>query len=639
MNRGEELKALARQRAAELGLKIPSLEEQPTPVTHDPDLIPDIEPYERSQEDQELDALLDGIDILDAYQRWCPKASTFEIAVGSKRESIMVRCPAPDHEDRVPSAWLNLDKQVWTCGACGFRGGDKYDIAAWHFGYSVPGYKHDAFPELRRAMATDLGYTVIRTAGREWVEPPATVEIEVEPAPDAEEGEGTTPPALTVLTPDGWVEQGPPALDWRAVFPEGTFLRDWMEATCELDLPEEYFAMLGLQMVALAIGDDAVLESVPNIEPNLFVCLVGPSGIGKSRATRLAVELLRTALPYEHSDADNKGVLIPATPTSGESLLKTFSRLAGDPSDPDEMDYRQVRALVRYDEFASLAGRGARAGSTLKPQIMSLFDGDVSGDLALSRESTTVENPYCCMVSTTQNGLLRSLITGDDVNSGFVNRWIFAMGPAKPLAGYYSKSFDLSALVMPLKRIHAWSAFGRRMQLTGDVLDAWLEFFRAELEPIKTGDDSSVMSRCDLLLMKMLVLLAANEEVLQPTVAHVEAVKVIWEWMKACYVMIGAAVETTEMDFAADEVIEAILYLEAKFGQSPSARDLWERRLKKRLKNLGRDGFAKALALLRQLGMVEEIEQPAGTKGGRPTVRYRVTGRGDGAGLSLTDPD
>ena len=44
-------------------------------VTFDPSLIPSVAvpQYERSEVDLEMDNVLDGIDIIEAYRKWCGK--------------------------------------------------------------------------------------------------------------------------------------------------------------------------------------------------------------------------------------------------------------------------------------------------------------------------------------------------------------------------------------------------------------------------------------------------------------------------------------------------------------------------------------------------------------------------------------
>ncbi len=118
--------------------------------------VPDLGPSERP--DSQLDEIIDRIGVLEAYEKWCGKK--VDERTLNKREGVKVSCPKPDHPDHNPSAWLNLDDDLWFCGGCQL-GGDKYDIAAYHFGFDVPGYKDGSnFHKLRRVMAEDLGYRI-----------------------------------------------------------------------------------------------------------------------------------------------------------------------------------------------------------------------------------------------------------------------------------------------------------------------------------------------------------------------------------------------------------------------------------------------------------------------------------------------
>lgn len=148
-----------------------------------PELIPDTgSDSVRTEDDLELDRILDGIGILEAYAKWCGKMTP---KVGQNRtESIMVSCPKPNHADKNPSAWLNTEKKTWFCGGCQ-EGGDGYDIAAYHHGFPVPGYKEGAmFHKLRRAMGEDLGYSFKEKVGGGYdLVPPVVVSAPVAPPP------------------------------------------------------------------------------------------------------------------------------------------------------------------------------------------------------------------------------------------------------------------------------------------------------------------------------------------------------------------------------------------------------------------------------------------------------------------------
>jgi uncharacterized protein DUF3987 len=183
--------------------------QEPKAVEFDPRVVPNLPERPKSTDQLEMDAVLSSIDIVQAYQRWCNK---MEPRVGNKTESIMVSCPNPAHPDRNPSAWLTLNKGdggVGNCATCG--GFDKYDIAAYFFGFNVPGYKdRDQFPNLRRMMAEALGYVVMQSGKDLWLEridPVAAAEDEalaatVPDAPTDANTNNTTAPVVRV-TVDG----------------------------------------------------------------------------------------------------------------------------------------------------------------------------------------------------------------------------------------------------------------------------------------------------------------------------------------------------------------------------------------------------------------------------------------------------
>lgn len=109
--------------------------------------------------DAALDAAIEQVDIVEAYRRWIPKAPPS--APAGQTESIMVSCPRPEHPDRNPSAWLNTEKGLYYCAACG-TGGDVYDLAA--IGHGMENYKRNphTFHRLREAIGSDLGWSFYR---------------------------------------------------------------------------------------------------------------------------------------------------------------------------------------------------------------------------------------------------------------------------------------------------------------------------------------------------------------------------------------------------------------------------------------------------------------------------------------------
>src|SRR5690242_12548861 len=154
---------LATRRAAEEEARRKEQEaNQASQLNFDPELIPPNE-FQRSEEDRAMDRIIENIDIVDAYRRWCGKMNP--VVRSGQTEGIKISCPIPGHVDNNPSAWINTDSQLWYCGGCD-EGGDVHDLAAFHFGFPVPGYKEGAaFHDLRRKMAEDFGFTFTRYPG------------------------------------------------------------------------------------------------------------------------------------------------------------------------------------------------------------------------------------------------------------------------------------------------------------------------------------------------------------------------------------------------------------------------------------------------------------------------------------------
>lgn len=577
----------------------------------DPDLIPEIEEPVRSQEQDDVERVIAGLGIVDAYVKWCGKSVPDP---GGKTESIMVSCPVPGHRDSNPSAWLNSDKDTWFCAACQ-QGGDKYDLAAWHFGMDVPGYKSkDQFPDLRRKMAGDLGYTVKRTAGGlETVQP-----VEQEDEPDAEV---IQMPTLHDPVADEFV----PKIHWKTLFPHDGFMRTWMEQTSKGTSPDEYFVWLGLMAVGAAIGPDATLIDETPVKGNLFTCLVGPSGAGKSRAGSLLAELLRRALPYDPDDPYSKGIKITATAASGEALIYAHQKAEYDPSDPKIiLGYRPIRSLIQYNEMSDLIGRAARVGNSLKPILMEFYDasGDITTDSRTSGQITAA-SPYGQFLSTTQTRALDSLLTRTDAFSGMLNRIMFAQGVEKPKGMMGSNYIDIEPAARPLMLIRTWASSGRSIKVSPEaerVMNAW---FHDRFQPLVTGDNANpVLGRCDLLMKKLMLLVAADEHSDVVTDDMARRVLTLWPYIAGCYGVVEKRISHSDMDMgeAAERILVAIKEWQTTTKKNPSLRDLYERKLKNAIKDRGL--MLRTLTAMVSIGEIEELVVKSATNG-KTTTRYR----------------
>jgi hypothetical protein len=610
--------------------------------TFDSDLIPQ---SDRSEEDQELDRFIESIDIIDAYRRWCGKST-----VDTQRrrtEGIKISCPKPSHPDKDPSAWINTDKQVWFCGGCQ-EGGDVYDIAAYHFGYPVPGYKDgEQFHHLRKEMAESYGYSFIRPPG-------SKTEILVGPEPDEsspalDKKEQTVSPADKSDIPPASLESSTepageatvinlfdeddvdeditfPRLDWQAIIPEDTFLDAYMKATSIDDVPEEYHFWHALVGLGFALGRDVTLEDFIPVHGNLFVCTLGHSGAGKSKAMRHLNQLLATALPHKWDDPGSKGVRRISAPGSAEVLIHNFSKPVVDPTDMKRIAYyAPVRGLVDFNELSALVARTNRQGNATKPTLMQLYDMDpLVATSSMTHGSKEAHEPFTSAITSTQPRAIRTLLTRGDADSGFLNRWVFAAGPPKQKFAIGGVRIDLGKPVDSLLDVFGWTgsfASDERIQWSVAAAELFTKFFHTTIEPEKNRDESGLLIRMDLLMKKLILLFTANQKLKIVPVDAVQSAISMWPYIIECYAVPSGQIGNTLQHEVREEITRHAQRFLEKNGTGITMRDL---NLRLKRKKYPLDLVAKTLKYMCDLGELEMSTNKGSM--GRPTVRYKYVG-------------
>lgn len=573
----------------------------------DADLIPELE-HERTAEDDQIDSLIDGLDIVEAYRRYIGK---MEPKVGGRRESIMISCPMPGHEDKNPSAWASLNKNAWYCAVCD-RGGDQYDLAAIKFGFDLDRYKRDgSFPELRRQMAEDLGYVVRHTpGGHEYIEP-----IVEEPPPDIQ----PTPADVSEA------ESDPVVIPWEHIILETTFLAHWMEATQDDDLPEEFYFWLGLMAVGFAGGNDIVLKDVPLVKSNLFVCLFGSTGMGKTRAIAALVRLLRKALPYDEHDFYNAGVSIVPSPGSAEALIDAFSKPEYDPTSPkDVLEYHPVKGLLRFDELSTLTGRAGRSGSTMKPILQEFYDSYHPIDIK-SRGAGHVkaEGYYCSTVTSTQLKAVRNILSADDTESGFINRWVFVLGREKKRKHLRKQDVDVDSMVMQLQSLRSWARLRhpdiRQIGFDEEADKAYKKIFEETLDELTNDESRPIYARIDLTLKKIMLILALNEKREKITHGIVERAFLLFPYLNFTCSTISGQIGSGLFEECRGEVQRIVTKGQKKKLDGLTLRDI-SRSLPQ---HIPRDLLIRVVKTMVDIEELSETAfKPAGR--GRPTRRYKM---------------
>lgn len=585
-------------------------------VEFDPSLIPDLgdDSYERNEEDEDIDRVLDGIGIIDAYNKWANKGT---VQSGQRTESIKVRCPDPGHPDNDPSAWINTEKQVWMCGACE-TGGDKFDIAAWHFGYPVPGYKQgERFPKLRREMAVDLGYTVRRQGHREVVARDPSPR-QIEPAPSN----------VTPLKPE---HQPSPEvapnerlrfrINWKTIVPKDTFLHEWMLATTQDDLPEEYHFWTGLTAVGLIAGNDTHLADYNPVYGNFFTTIIGSTGSGKSRSISHLKRLLAEALPYEEDPA-NTGVKIVKGVGSGEALIDGFVEMHEDAGVPYTVP---VRGVIEFNELSALMGKSSGATSILKPVLMDFYDKDpVIAAGSRTHGNVKAVDAFASCITTTQPRAVRELISRSDMDSGFLNRWVFVYGVEKKRVAYGAREINLDSAAAHARSLKSWAAMRRGsdpMILEGEALEMWEQFFDEIVTPILMPEDGNLednpmFGRIALLFKKLILLFAINSRELNPSIESVRRALSLWRYIELSYSKVSGSIASTPMTELEDAIIELIQAATAAGKGGMRRSDIADRFRRSNT----REEIKYALASLESLGVIEEVTHRTGSRGPARTV-------------------
>lgn len=662
----QRLKERREREAAEAAKQTPP----PTPPQF-ADLVPEAdESYERSEDDIAIDRLISGISVDQAYDRWIRKPRPRERS--GKREGVMISCPIPGHADRNPSAWMNLDKGTWFCGGCN-EGGDVLDLASFHFG--IRDYKSGLnFKALREAIAEDFGFTRFHAPGLPREGTLVAPEPEEDGTPDEEVGDGghSAPPATdgsvsgattdgdgTSSVPDdtgradvvgGSVHYLPDALDddepdevlpgleWRELVEPGTFLDAYMAACSVDDVPEEYHFWNGLVALGLAVGRDVTLEDYHPVLANLFVCILGRTGVGKSRATSHLSRLIDSAIPEDRSDPSSRGARSFSTAGSAEVLIKNFSKPVFDnPATPGGkpilVRYAPVRGLVEYSELSGLIGRSARVGSTLKPTLMEFFDGKaVVSNASLSNGEQIAHEPFASLVTSTQPKALQTLLDQGDADSGFLNRWTFVTGTEKKRTAIGGERIDLTQAIIKLSEIHSWAdpdpdPEGLVVQWSDEAASAFTSFFHGTIEPVKRGDgsdDREFFQRLDLLTKKIILLFTINEKQTTVPISAVEKASKVFRYLVDVLAIPTASIGRNLQSELEESILALVKRYNEKNGTDAGVPLHYILKVVGKRKQYTREMIERALKTLTNLNTLV-MDKPQMKGPGRPPVaRYKL---------------
>jgi hypothetical protein len=397
-----------------------------------------------------------------------------------------------------------------------------------------------------------------------------------------------------------------------------------MEAACIDDVPEEFHFWNGLIGLGFALGRQVTLMDFVPVYGNLFVCTLGRSGSGKSKARGHLTRLLAEALPHDWSDPLSKGVRNVSSPGSAEVLIHNFQKPVEDPSNPKKIAYyAPVRGMIDFNELSALVGKANRQGNVTIPTLMQFYDmEEVVATSSMTHGSKEAHEPFASALTTTQPKALRTLITKADDASGFLNRWVFAPGKEKQRFAIGGVQVDMGPVVPYLEEIVGWAASfktNERIQWAPDAAARFTDFFHKRVEIDKRKTDNDLIIRIDLLLKKLILLFSANRMEKVASLASVEDAIACYDYLIAAYKIPAAQIGNT----LGNEVSEAIMQVVSK-QYNLDKRGVTLNHIAKALKRrkYPHDLLLRTADGLVKLGFLQIEATPKGSVG-RPTVRYK----------------
>jgi hypothetical protein len=153
---------------------------------------------------------------------------------------------------------------------------------------------------------------------------------------------------------------------------------------------------------------------------------------------------------------------------------------------------------------------------------------------------------------------------------------------------------------------------------TDDGEKAWDTFFHGELHQARIRTDMSIIQRLDLMLKKLFLLFAINENSATVTESIVNRVISLFPHLLETYGVVESKISATEEGDDTDRVLRHIHRL-TNSTRGPTARELYN---VMKNKNNSTTKIRKLLENLVVLGMITELKVPPGPAGGRPTSCY-----------------
>lgn len=546
------------------------------------DVIPEVESVAADMlgpvkdTDAKIDSILDRLSFKEAYVRYIGKMTPDERKSGGGIGEVMISCPWPGHEDKNPTASYNIKSRLFHChGQCD-RGGDIMDLAAIYHGMEGDYKEGIKFHELRRKIGEDYGLKFQKNTMGRWVaKTPEEIKRDEEEVAEAIERATAPKPEATVEEEPTTVvsistgkaleyDDGLPKIDWKEFAQPGTFIHDYVMAAKEDDCPEEWhlwFAFMALSMVS---GRRVYGVERRIFYSNLFICILGDPGAGKSLAKDILVEVLEKVAPWDPEVVapEDNGVYMLPRPGSGEALIDLFNQKYEQKDAQGKVtvsrDINNVKGFLDIDEMSDMFGRTSRQGSTLKETLQQFIDAKSKvTSHSLTTKHREAKNAFCSILTTSQPDALSKLLSEQDSNSGFLSRMIFATGKYKPIPGISTVQIDTSIPVGSLTEIYEWAQEeDRALPWSSAALELFNQYQDEVMEPNRLAAESKIVARIRFTIKKLALLFSINKMESEITLEATELAIKMYPYLLETYKKVDSKIGRTLLSDQENAIIE-----------------------------------------------------------------------------------
>jgi hypothetical protein len=214
---------------------------------------------------------------------------------------------------------------------------------------------------------------------------------------------------------------------WRGIF------RDYREIARKAGEAPDAFHFAGIAAaLSAALGRSVCMQDPVEVFPNLFICVVGEAGCGKSEPERFAIErVLRPAVAE---------TMIMTSLDSGQGLVATIKNRKG----------KSPSVVIALTEIRSLIDKVAqKASGDLVPKLNDLYDCRTRLEINTKNSYVDVDDvpPGVFLAATTPEWMEN--VKKEDLTGGLGSRILFMPGDPRPEA--WPGRQDFSPIALRLK--------------------------------------------------------------------------------------------------------------------------------------------------------------------------------------------